>query len=157
MATIAQVLRNVRSFSLPQAAIEAVKENEEKFAEINREQMLAGKNADGGNLPKYVDDPYFKSRESALRYEAWKARISPNAQKPRGVMDFYINGKFHGTVNVQTSGFSIVYKTDSNISASVDSKTGGKHLGLSLEYKQRACDEFYRDAVLKKVHEGTKL
>jgi len=68
------------------------------IADLNRGQLLAGEGADNNNLMRYIDDPFFKSKEQALAYQRWKEKISPNGEKPKDVMDFYINGYFHKSI-----------------------------------------------------------
>ena len=157
MATIREVLNNVKSFNLTNAAMDVVSENKERFIELNKEQMLAGKNRLGQDLPLYVNDPYFKSVSAALRYQKWKRAISPNKDKPEGVMDFFINGKYHSSLGINISGNSFTLLSNSQINSSVYQKTGGKHLGLNDVTKQIAVDEFFYDELLSKVHEGMKL
>lgn len=100
---------------------------------LNKKQLLSGLGSDGQLLPRYVDDPYFKSIPAALRYQAWKARISPNKSKPVGVMDLFITGQFHSTIKAENKAVEIVMKSESDIASDVQRKTSNKALGISKE------------------------
>lgn len=101
--------------------------------ELNKKQLSEGKGADFNDLPRYEDDPFFKTQKAAKAYEAWKAKISPNKNKPAGVMDFYIDGSFYETLQFRNEigGFSIT--SNSPISKDVQTKTDSKALGISSE------------------------
>lgn len=105
----------------------------DKTVKLNLNQLLSGEGGDNQSLPRYVDDPYFKTKEAALRYQAWKAKISPNSKKPQDVMDFYINGRFHGTIFSDVRDSKLIFDSTSEIKNSVLSKTDGAALGLNTE------------------------
>lgn len=109
------------------------KQLQETIVSINQKQMEAGMGADGRLLPKYTDDPFFKTYEAAIRYGRWKSHISPNKSKDINVMDFYITGKFHSTLMVENSDTYFVLASDSQISADVQAKTSNHALGLNKE------------------------
>lgn len=51
--------------------------------ELQRDQMYAGLDARGQNIaPRYSQDPWFKSKESAARYAAWKASLRQRRPAP---------------------------------------------------------------------------
>lgn len=110
-------------------------------ADLNREQLLSGRGADGELLPRYVDDPFFKSPESALRYQKWKSTISPG-EKPADVMDFYIDGTFHRTIKFRKDDEGIMTFSESQIVGSVQRKTGNQALGLNDESIEKILPEF---------------
>jgi hypothetical protein len=85
---------------------------------MQQEQLLRGENSENRYLPRYIDDPFFKTKESAIRYQNWKSEISPNKDKPKGVMDFYINGKFHKSIKFE----NMILFTNDSISNSVENK-----------------------------------
>lgn len=68
--------------------------------ELQRDQMYAGLDARGQHIaPRYSQDPWFKSRESAARYAAWKARLNQRRPapylplRPEDVPNLIINGR----------------------------------------------------------------
>ncbi len=67
-----------------------------------REQLMEGKASDGNDIrPYYTEDPFFKTKEDALRYAAYKQKITPNSKRKRDAPNLYINGKFHSELEVQ--------------------------------------------------------
>ena len=104
---------------------------QEKIVQLNQQQLLAGVGQNDASLPRYQDDPYFKTPEAAKVYEAWKLKISPNPDKPAGVMDFYINGQFHSTLQVKNAPKAFTVSSDSSIAGNIQSKTGNEALGIN--------------------------
>lgn len=109
------------------------RELQAKIVQLNKDQLLAGINSDQHSLPKYEDDSYFKTIQAAKAYEAWKAHVSPNGNKDRAVMDFYIDGTFHETIKMKNNPESFQLVSDSNIAEDVQDKTNNKALGLNRE------------------------
>lgn len=124
-------------------------ELQEKIVELNKQQLLEGKGKDFNDLPKYIDDPYFKTIKSAKAYESFKQNISPNHNKPSGVMDFYINGQFHSTIRMKNGSDNFSLISDSDIADDVQLKTGNEALGLADE-----SFEIIRPEVLEKMREN---
>ena len=129
------VLNNVLSLDEEKIQIFVFSKGEVQVfsADLNRRQLLAGENSADGSLPLYVDDPFFKTLAAAERYASWKSNISPNTEKPKGVMDFYINGAFHKTIQGVMKNNELIIKSDSDIANSIMGKTRGLALGLNLE------------------------
>jgi hypothetical protein len=68
-------------------------------SETNRKQLWDGKNAYDVDLsPTYLEDPYFKSIESATRYMEWKQKITPSSMRRPEVPNLYINGRFYKSI-----------------------------------------------------------
>lgn len=108
-------------------------EVKELIPEMNREQLLAGVGADSQSLPKYTDDSHFKTVKAAEAYQSWKKHVSPNKSKPIDVMDFYIDGTFHDTIDVQNNEDNFTLISPSAIADDVESKTSNQSLGLTNE------------------------
>lgn len=126
---------------------------EAKIIELNKNQMLAGIGSDGQALPRYVDDPFFKSIEAAERYAAWKEKISPNKSKDVEVMDFYITGQFHSTIEMKNEDTYFIMSSDSQIKDSVKSKA--EALGLNQESISEITPEV-RQKLINSVREKLK-
>ena len=157
MATLRQVFNNVNALDVVKESMVVINDHSEDIVELNKKQMLKGENNIDQSLPRYVDDPYFKSRESALRYQSWKESISPNKQKPSGVMDFYINGKYHNSLIMQTSKDYFVIKSLSPINGSISNKTSGRHLGLNKKTKAIMINDFFFAELMERIKSVTKL
>ncbi len=134
-------------------------EHEAELAQMNREQLLAGKDNKGRYLLKYTDDPYFKSREAAIRYMNWKKRISPDKDKPADVADFFITGYTHSTIFANRQGNSIVFESNGRFAASILQKTNGAYLGLNDESKKKGWLTIFRVPAIHKINAltGAKL
>jgi len=125
--------------------------------DLNLGQLIEGRGSDNRSLPRYVDDPYFKTVQQAKAYEAWKSSISPSKTKPKGVMDFYINGRFHSTIKADAKGDSLDIYSNSNIYDSVNNKTKGKALGLDSISSEKLSDKIlspYIEEVIKRLFNG---
>ena len=107
MAYALEFLERLEAIDVVALVSDIARDNSIMIADANRLRLTEGKNAEGGYLPKYIDDPYFKTIAQAKGYEAYKAKISPNKNKPREIMDFYINGYTHSNIVATVSGAEI--------------------------------------------------
>src|ERR1041384_7595437 len=100
--TLHEVQRRLKGFDIITEVADSVDETKEAMIELNRKQLLRGLDNDGEYLsPKYSEDPYFKSKESAARYAAWKKRIEPEkTDRPEDVPNLYIIGTFHSSIKI---------------------------------------------------------
>lgn len=109
---------------------EVVSENPNRVLDLNRKQLLRGQGKDGKLLsPKYSEDPWFKSAESANRYALWKQKLNPEA--PFDTPDLYINGRTHNAMQGQVSGAVFHIETTVPWAADLDRKYNGNELGLN--------------------------
>ncbi len=137
MAGIREVYRKLEAAkeSLLVIAENAVDQTKELFLEENREQLLDGKNRYGQNLsPTYFDDPYFKSRESAARYSAWKDKITPNANRQSGVPNLYINGRYHNSISAKVVDGKLVVQSSFKAANKIENTYPGLY-GLSTPFQ----------------------
>jgi hypothetical protein len=97
---IGELIKKLEAISEAQLFIDACKRTVfiNEIDNLIREQLLLGTDGNGDSLPRYVDDPFFKSLEHAKAYQKWKEKVSPNPAKDKEVMDLYINGTFHNTI-----------------------------------------------------------
>lgn len=73
--------------------------------EMNRDQLMEGKSSEGKDLrPYYSEDPWFKKPGAAIRYAAWKQRITPNPLRKRDVPNLFINGRYHSNFFFKRNG-----------------------------------------------------
>lgn len=140
------------SVDLPEIVADIAEEHEAELAQMNREQLLAGKDNQGRYLIKYTDDPFFKSREAAIRYMNWKKHISPNKDKPADVADFFISGYTHGTIFANRQGKSIVFDSTGRFNASILQKTNGAYLGLNEESRKQGWITIFRVPAIHKIN-----
>lgn len=121
------VIENINSTVLDLAS-----ENKPSLVELNTDQLWQGKGNDNQNLsPKYSQDPYFKSSESARKYADWKWRITPG-KRDKDVPNLYINGAFYKSIYTTKTDEEIKFDTSTQLGKQVTSKFT-KALGLNKE------------------------
>lgn len=131
---------------------------EERFREMQQLQLVQGKDRNGDWLPKYTDDmEYFKDVEAAIQYRDWKADISPDASKPKDVMDFWINGDFNSSIRAEIKNGNIDILSSDSIAPDILRKTGGKAFGLSPESIDRLWRDYIRPELLNIIKEQTGI
>lgn len=128
----------------PQTALEnAVNKTIAKYEELNKAQLYAGKNKDGQDLsPKYIDDPYFKTREAAVRYSNWKDKITPNSLRTPGVPNLFIIGTYYNSWKTRVAGTRIEIEATSDNAKSIEDKFSNDVYGLDDENMKK-----YRELV----------
>lgn len=76
------------------------------MCDMQREQLMKGKRADGNNIvPSYFEDPYFQERKSARRYANYKAKVFGTAERHYSSPNLYISGYFY-------NGFYVDFRAD---------------------------------------------
>jgi hypothetical protein len=108
--TIGRLISNLDKIDLEKVVQEVVTETKDEILHAQREQLLEGKLSTGQDItPSYLEDPYFKSRESAQRYSDWKDKITPNPKRKKGVPNLFIVGTFHNSISVDVTTNSVVF------------------------------------------------
>lgn len=81
-----------------------MEQTEEEILNLNRNQMYQGLGFDGNPLsPKYSEDPFFKTVESAMRYAEWKQRITPHPKRDIDTPNLFITGVYHGMLKMSVN------------------------------------------------------
>ena len=119
---------------------QVVSNHQRDIIDLQQYQLLQGKASDGEDLrPYYTEDlkpsGYFKSVESAKRYAAWKGTISYPRQAERNgdAPNLYINGKFHGELQVSFGSRDMVIDGSTSYSRGIVDKYGLKKFGLTQQ------------------------
>ena len=157
MARGNEILRRLNRLDLAKELSAAAKLHERDFENLNRLQLSQGKNRMGGYLPKYTDDPYFKTIEAAQKYQRWKSYVSPNKDKPADVMDFFIVGKYHKSIIAEVNGMDLTTRANVDFASSIDSKTGNTALGINPNSAAIAWELFIKPYLLRSVSEKTGI
>lgn len=113
----------LEAVDLNQVIGKAIELNQDEIVELNRDQLWDGKDSTGADItPSYLDDPYFKTKESAAAYMRWKQKITPNPERKPETPNMYINGAYYRSLKLDpgTENFSI--KTDSALGRAIDQK-----------------------------------
>lgn len=110
MSTISKLISNLSSVKLENVLQEEIADKSEELLDAQRNQLLEGKLSTGLDItPSYLDDPFFKSRESAQRYSNWKDKITPNPKRKKGTPNLYIIGTLHSSISVALTAKSAVF------------------------------------------------
>lgn len=135
-------------FDLLQTVSEGVQDTEDQILFLNRMQLLRGLDRHGNYLsPKYSEDPFFKSPESARRYAEWKARIEPHTDKPFDVPNLFITGRYHSSIDIRVSNAEIETMSSDPNAANIEGKFSEDIYGLNPESKSVYIEEHLFDRV----------
>jgi hypothetical protein len=100
---VTNVISEMRNIVLS-LAIEA----EPSIVELNRSQLWEGKTNEGKDItPKYSENPFFKSKESAEKYANWKQKITPGKTRKKDVPNLFIDGTFYDSIYAKLYGDEI--------------------------------------------------
>lgn len=156
MGTGYAMLKRMKRVRISDLAGQILSEKADKIADLNRKQLLQGKNNAGEPLsPKYSEDPWFKSRESALRYAAWKKKLFP--ETPFDTPNFIITGYYHSRIKVSRFGNTARFDSDASMAASIAAKTNNSTLGLNKESRVEATNNVLRNPLIKAICDKTGM
>lgn len=135
----------------------AVNDNRDVILSLNKDQMLLGRNAEGKEFtPSYLNDDYFRTPESAMRYAEMKYRLEAEHKtrisnptlypsKGKDTPNLIVTGLFQDGMFIETDKDSFTIDSNYIESAEIEQKYGGLVFGLSPESKV-----FFYDHYLKK-------
>jgi hypothetical protein len=151
--TVAELVRRLKKIDITKIAGDSLQRNSDKVRELNIQQLMQGLNAEGQPLsPKYSDDPYFKSRESALRYARWKKKLFP--ETPFDTPNLIIIGTYHNSITAKRMGNQVQFRASATFASSIAAKYGNKELGLSPDSKTTAYNEIVRPDLVTGIKNG---
>jgi hypothetical protein len=144
MSVIDQLLSNVETLqaSLDSGDVQrdVLERHREDIIELQQIQLLEGKGSDGEDLrPYYSEDlqpqGWFKSKETAGRYAAWKGTLSYpfSVQRNPDAPNLYITGVFHGDLDVQFNPDTLAIVPTTMYAQQIMAKYGMGMFGLSAE------------------------
>lgn len=157
MATALEMKARLQKLDISAIVAKVSAENKEIFAEANKSQLLAGKDRRGEDMPRYRDDPYFENAQKAQEYEDWKTKISPSPDKDPGVMDLYIDGTYHNTIQSDVIGNKVDIKSSSQIYPDIMFKTGGMAHGVNPDSARLLWKHVIGPAARKEVSTETGI
>lgn len=153
--SLKQLIDDLDKFDSHQVLLEIVEKNQEVIVDLQSEQWLEGRGVDGDFIrPFYSENPYFKTRDAATRYARWKAKITPNPERPFDVPNLYINGYLHGSLFVRFSGDE--FEPDSTVSFaddafSVHANAKGLNAKTRLQFAEQITLPQFAAALLEKT------
>jgi len=147
MGTIKAVMdKYLRAYrSLDSLLPSLVSETSDVILDLNRDQLLQGRDADGNLLyPTYLNDPYFKSYKAAERYSRMKYLLESRhirrmsfpllyGEKPTDVPNLIVRGNFHEGMFIRVSKDS--YTIDSSYTEADDINAKYRHRVYGLAPK----------------------
>ena len=136
--TLEQLTANAKALSMDDIVGNVLQQHEKDIMEMQHKQLLEGKDNDGNDLtPSYTQDVqpqgYFKSRESAARYAAWKETLNYPYQVQRNTdtPNLYINGRFYSEMEVRFEVDALMIAPSTGYAAQIMAKYGMGRFGLS--------------------------
>lgn len=141
--TLESLLNNARTLQSGMQSgsiVRGVLERHDKdIIEQQRIQLLEGKTSAGEDIhPSYSEDVkprgYFRSRDSAQRYAAWKQTLSYpySVQRNPDSPNLYITGLFHSDLCVEFGAEAVSIVPDTAYAAKIMAKYGRGMFGLSM-------------------------
>ena len=132
-----------------------------ELLELNKDQMLLGRNAEGEEFePTYLNDPYFKSPAAAQAYAAMKyglefvhkSRLTfplNYPDKPKDVPNLIVTGNFQDGMFLKTTADSFIIDSRYDESRDIERKYNNKVFGLTPLAKEfwwnyRLCEAIRR-------------
>lgn len=132
-----------------------------ELLELNKDQMLLGRNAEGEEFePTYLNDPYFKSPAAAQAYAAMKyglefvhkSRLTfplNYPDKPKDVPNLIVTGNFQDGMFLKTTADSFIIDSRYDESRDIERKYNNKVFGLTSLAKEfwwnyRLCEAIRR-------------
>lgn len=150
--TLHELQRRLNNFDLVNILSECVDETGDELIELNREQLLHGRDKHGDYLsPKYSEDPYFKTPESAKRYAQWKASIEPKRDKPFDVPNLFITGRYHRSIDITVGPTTYDITSSDPNASSIESKFSEDVYGLGGEFREMYIEDQLFERLKSKV------
>ncbi len=147
---------------VPDAIDKIVSDNKDVLLSLNRDQLLFGRNSEGKLLaPKYLQDPYFKTKAQAESYARMKykmesvhnSRLWVDIQlfpyKPKDTPNLIVTGSFQDGMFILTGKDQYQLGSTYKDTPAIDQKYNGKIFGLADKSK----DYFYR-YYMRKILKG---
>ena len=158
MATALDMLNNLRAMQMNAIAEDVLNQTSSTAVQMNRGQLYDGKLSTGDDIsPTYLEDPYFKSKESAQKYSDWKDAITPNPRRKKGVPNLFIIGAYHESITAEAKGGGLLYKSSFYRASNIESKFSVNVYGLGGEYREQFLQNELEPAWQQRIEAETGL
>lgn len=147
MATLGDFIEKLESIDLIDEVGKIIAANADTIKDMNKKQMLAGKNNKGDSLPSILGDPYFKKPGADERYAAFKQKLFP--ETPFGVSNFTVLNVFHNSILVFRKDRDIVYNSPVLFASDIERKTNNTVFGLNADSRATAWQLIIRPAIIE--------
>jgi hypothetical protein len=149
-----ELLENIEALDIETIAGDALRDHQDRYVELNKEQLLEGKLSTGMDItPSYLSDPYFKTPAAAQKYSDWKDKITPNPKRGKGVPNLFIIGSFHNSISMEIKKDSYEILSDYKDAGDIMSKFTENIFGLDEEKAEQLIEEGLADSFYDKAHE----
>lgn len=122
--------------------------NVKELEELQKDQLMQGKGADGQYLMRISNDPYFKSRAAADKYAHWKQRLTP--ETPFDRPNLFINGYTHATLKIERHGADVAFFLRAPWADDVAAKYHNQEMGLNKDSREWFHVRILRPALVNK-------
>lgn len=135
--TIDRLIANTAALNFNDVIRESVQDTKEILADLQTDQMLHGKNANGNVIGVYAWEEYAeqKSRQNSL----------PGF----GIVDLRREGNFYRGITVNANANSVTITSTDGKTDKLVSKYGEEIFGLNVDYKARYLEDFNPVAIDK--------
>lgn len=140
-----------------------VSEHSDVIVDLNRDQMLLGRNTDGEPFtPSYTDDPYFETPAEARAYKLMKERLTiQHRARMTFVLDYpdkdpdtpnlIVTGPFQDHMFIRTTPDSYTIGSAYKDSAAISAKYDNKVFGLTDVSRKYFYDHYLYHAIRKHI------
>lgn len=146
MSTIHSMHRRLKAFDVEKAAKEAIESVADNIADLNAQQMYAGKRADGSDItPEYSDYTIELKKE--------KGQVADR-------VTLKDTGAFYAGINVRVEGSNVVIDSFDDKTEDIIDKYASKKsniFGLNSQFHSDLNSEFLQPAFSKLVENALKL
>ena len=156
--SLADIQKGLQSGAYAKHALEGRRDEVMVF---QHQQLFNGKQSNGENIrPYYSEDlkpqGYFRSKDSAERYAAWKQVGVVRGNRDPDAPNLYINGKFHDELGVELGENTITIKGFTPYAAQIVDKYGIATFGLTAQswgemLNQRGMAQEIMDAIIQDI------
>ena len=144
---------------MPTILTDALHENQEQAVNLVKDQLYSGLD---GNLklltPSYSQDPFFKTREAALKYAKFKATQNPRTinplfgAKPYDTPNLIVNGKFvYDRMRMVSLKDRVAFEIGGRLRNEIPKKYGKNTLKLSTKAVTYLKDNGVDDYVKRRI------
>jgi hypothetical protein len=148
--------QKIRDINIYDVAARVAEERQDVLMDMNRDQLLQGRNADGILLsPEYTNDPYFKTQAGAEKYAKMKQGLEKEhrlrmtlpelyGEKPANVPNLIVTGPFQNSFFIRISEKSYTIGATYIDAEDISAKYNHRVHGIAPLYKSYYYFHFIR-------------
>jgi hypothetical protein len=146
MNTIAAIQRNFKKLNLAKAAMQVVKDNDEKILNLNRKQLFTGLNSQGQRIGRYRNNNYAIEKHKR------------NAAAGLGNVDLFDTGELFKKMKLTIIDNHSFDLNSKDVKApDLQNKYGPTIFGINEQSRKEMIDRFFQSDLRKKINEITNL